>query len=316
MSKFSNGIQKIRNQISFIFILIFFSLVHPWANSEEKVILERQYQERDELETRTYQDVILDCGKNGKALFTISLPEEAATEKLPCILIIGGLMTGRESLRFVPDHGQYALVAYEYSETLKKLQAINVLWNLFSVRRALIEVSPQLIAIVKYLEKQPWIAKAPVDLMGYSFGSIFIPVTYINAEQEGVRLGSGVMAYGGAGIYCLLKANLTVPSFLKEPVASIASTLLFKPIDPLLYAPRMKGDFLIINGIYDSQIPVKCAKNLQEIVPSPKTVINLNTKHMHPDNKDLTLRLINISRNWLEEKRNEVIGSEKARSPL
>ena len=194
--------------------------------------------------------------------------------------------------------------AYEYTDTLKKLRKINVLWNLFSVRKAMIDVPPQLIAIVKYLQKQPYLVNEPIDFMGYSFGAIFIPVTYVDAEKEGIKLGPGVMAYGGAGIHCLLKANVEVPKFLKAPVASMAAAL-FKPIDPLDYAPKMKGEFLIINGIYDSQIPLDCAERLQKIVPEPKTVINLETEHMHPDNKELTLRLIKISRGWLEEKRAE-----------
>lgn len=284
-----------------LLLLVFFIFNVAWSDPQRKVILEKRYEEPDNQVVRHYEDVILDCGKYGKAHFTISLPKEIPPEGLPCIMIVGGLMTGRDSLRFIPDHGQYALVAYEYSDTLKKLQKINVLWNLYAVRKAMIDVPPQLIEVVKYLQNQPWMGKEPVDFMGYSFGSIFVPNIYVRAQEEGIRLGPGVMAYGGAGIHCLLEANVKVPKVLKSPVATIAAAL-FKPIDPLIYAPRMKGDFLIINGIYDSQIPFKCAKRLQNIIPEPKTVINLETEHMHPDNTELTLRLINISRSWLEEK--------------
>jgi len=287
-------------RIFLLFVLFFSTFNCAWADAQRKVILEKRYDESDDQEIRTYEDVILDCGKDGKALFTISLPKNIPAEGVPCIVIVGGLMTGRESLKFIPDHGNYALVAYEYSDTLKKLRKLDVLWNLFSVRKALLEVPPQLIEIVKYLQEKPWISSDPIDFMGYSFGSIFIPVVYVKAQEEGIKLGPAVMAYGGAGIHCLLKANLTVPKFLKGPVATMASAL-FKPIDPLLYAPKMKGNFLIINGIHDSQIPFECAKRLQDIVPEPKTVINLETEHMSPENTELTLRLINISRQWLEE---------------
>jgi len=262
----------------------------------------KQYEEKDNEDVRIYRDVTLDCGKSGRALFTISVPKEIPKEGVPCVLIIGGLMTGRDRLRFIPDHGPFALGAFAYGETLKKLRKFKVLWNLFAVRNAVMDVCPQLLAVTEFLEKQPWMGADPIDVMGYSFGSLFVPSTYVRAEEKGLKLGSAVMCYGGAGIYCLLKANLKVPQFLRRPVAEMASAF-FKPMDPLLFAPKMKGRFLILNGIYDKQIPFGCAQRLQESIPEPKTVINLETEHMSAKNTELTLRLINISRVWLDEQR-------------
>ena len=96
--------------ISLVFILFFSSSNFAWADTQRKVILEKRYQEPDEEDVRIYEDVVLDCGKDGKAHFTVSLPKEIPPQGLPCIVIVGGLMTGRESLRFIPDHGEYALV--------------------------------------------------------------------------------------------------------------------------------------------------------------------------------------------------------------
>jgi len=291
---------KARIGLYFSFILAPFFFLR--ANEECTVSHVHKYKVHDSVEERTYMDVTLDCGKNGEALFTISLPEKIPPEGLPCYLIVGGLKTGKESLQFIPDHGNYALVAYEYSDMLKKLHQVNVLWHLYTVRKAALEVPPELIGIIKYLYKQPWINPDPISLMGYSFGATYMPVTYVKAEEEGLKLGPGVLCYGGAGIYCLFKANLPLPNFLKDPVASMAAAL-FKPIDPIFYAPKMHGEFLILNGICDVQIPMKCANRLQELVPEPKTIMNLETEHMHPKSMELNLKLINISRKWLDEKR-------------
>ncbi|MCB1116369.1 MAG: hypothetical protein KDK71_07865 [Chlamydiia bacterium] len=268
------------------------------------VLSEKKYTVPDKQEIRTYIDVVLDAGKGGEANFTVSLPEKVPEEGLPTILIVGGLKTGRESLQFIPDHGNYALIAYEYPKRLKTLHKINVLWHLYTVRKAALEVPIELLAIIHYLHGQPWVNQEPISLMGYSFGATFMPVTYTAAQKEGLTLGPGVMAYGGAGVYCLFKANLPLPNFLKDPVATMAAAT-FKPIDPILYAPHMKGEFLIINGLYDAQIPMECAHRLQDLVPEPKTILNLETEHMSPKNPDLNLRLINISRSWLEEKRQQ-----------
>lgn len=283
----------------FFFLLFTLSLC---GKENYLLISEKHYKVPDKQEMRSYTDVVLDCGKAGEANFTISLPEKVPEGGLPTFLIVGGLKTGRESLQFIPDHGEYALIAYEYPKRLKTLHKINVLLHIYTVRKAALEVPVELISMLHYLYDQPWINKEPISLMGYSFGATFMPVTYVTAENEGLKLGPGVLAYGGAGIYCLFKANLPLPDFLKKPVASMAAAT-FKPIDPILYAPKMKGDFLIINGIYDSQIPLECAYRLQNLVPYPKTIMNLETEHMSPKNSDLNLRLINISRSWLDEKR-------------
>lgn len=281
------------------FFLLPFAL---WGKENFSLLSEKRYLIPDQQEMRTYIDVVLNCDEAGEANFTISLPEKIPQGGLPTILIVGGLKTGRESLQFIPNHGEYALIAYEYPKRLKTLHKINVLWHLYTVRKAALEVPIELVAILHYLSQESWINQEPVSLMGYSFGATFLPVTYVNAEKEGLKLGPGVMAYGGAGVYCLFKANLPLPKFLRDPVATMAAAT-FKPIDPLLYASKMKGDFLIINGIYDSQIPLECAHRLQDLVPEPKTVMNLETEHMSPKNPGLNLQLIDISLSWLAKKR-------------
>ncbi|MDJ0652447.1 MAG: hypothetical protein QNJ27_05525 [Simkaniaceae bacterium] len=284
-------------------VFSFFSIVPSlFGDAGYTTVFKKKYQVPDNQEMRTYEDIALKCGKGREANFTISLPENIPPGGLPTVLIVGGLKTGRESLQFIPNHGQYAFVAYEYPQRLKTLHKINVFLHIYTVRKAALEVPKELIAIIKYLRQESWINQEPISLMGYSFGATFLPVTYVNAQKKGIPLGPGVIAYGGAGIYCLFKANLPLPNFLKKPLASMAAAI-FKPIDPILYAPHMKGGFLIINGIYDSQIPLECADRLQNLVPEPKTVINLETQHMSPENLDVNLRLINISRQWLEEKR-------------
>lgn len=279
-----------------------FTLISLIGKESHTLVSEKRYQVPDNQEMRTYIDVVLDCDQGDEANFTVSLPEQVPQGGLPTILIVGGLRTGRESLQFIPDHGEYALVAYEYPKQLKTLHKINVLWHLYTVRKAALEVPIELIEILHYLQKKSWVNQEPISLMGYSFGATFTPVIYATAGQKGIKLGPGVMAYGGAGIYCLFKANLPLPNFLKGPIATMAAAT-FKPIDPILYAPKMKGDFLILNGVYDEQIPMECAHRLQDLVPEPKTIMNLETEHMSPKKPELNLRLINISRSWLEEKR-------------
>ncbi|MEM7175671.1 MAG: hypothetical protein AAF443_07085 [Chlamydiota bacterium] len=273
-----------------------------WGKLESTVVSDKQYYVSDQEEVRVYRDLVLDCGNQGEARFTISLPEHIPSEGIPCIIIVGGLKTGRESLQFIPNHGNYALVGYEYPQKLRHLQKIDLLWHFFSVRKTLFHVPTQILSMAQYLAAQPWIDGEPISIMGYSFGSIFVPVTYVDADCRKMALGPGVMAYGGAGIRCLIRANFPGPRWIKS-IAANCGEKLFRPIDPIDYAPAMKGNFLMINGIYDTQVPLSCAHCLQDLVPKPKTVINLETQHMSPENTELTLKLIRLSRNWLDENR-------------
>lgn len=270
---------------------------------EPKVVLEKHYPIFDQKEKRIYRDVVLKSDEANEVRFTLSLPEKISSEGLPCIIIVGGLETGRESLQFIPEHGQYALIGYEYPRRLKALRSIRFLWRRFAVRQEMIRIPSQIFAMVQYIEKEPWFNRQPVDVMGYSFGAVFIPLIYVKAKRANKKLGPGVMAYGGAGIQCLVRANFPGPVWAKN-IAARWGRSFFRAVDPVHYAPVMEGNFLLINGIYDTQVPLKCAKRLQHLVPEPKTVINLETEHMSPQNTALTLRLIQLSRKWLDQQRN------------
>ncbi len=279
---------------------------------EPKVVSEKCYPVSDQKETRIYRDVVLKSDEANEVRFTLSLPEKISSEGLPCIIIVGGLETGRESLQFIPEHGQYALIGYEYPHVLKALHRLRLLWQLFAVRREMIRIPSQILAMVQYVEQEPWFNQRPVDMMGYSFGAGFIPVTYVHAKQANKRLGPGVMAYGGAGIQCLVRANFPGPLWVKRIVARWSKSF-FRAVDPIHYAPEMEGNFLLINGRYDTQVPFKCATRLQHLVPEPKTIINLETEHMSPQNTALTLRLIQLSREWLDQQRD--LPKSKKESP-
>ena len=140
---------------------------------ESKVVADKRYYVSDREEVRVYRDIVLACGSKGEARFTISLPEQIPPEGLPCIIIIGGLKTGRESLQFIPNHGKYALIGYEYPQMLHHLRKVDLLWHFFSVRRELLNVPGQILSMVQYLVKESWIDRNPISLMGYSFGSVF-----------------------------------------------------------------------------------------------------------------------------------------------
>ncbi len=289
---------------AFLAIKLYYSWVDPInvlrkKNISTKVIDKDSYVSHDLQGKRIYTDITLDTGGAKNAHFTISLPEKIPPNGLKCIFVASGLDTGRKSLDYIRDQSNYAIIAYEYPPLIRALKSRSLILKVRQLREKILIVPQQWISIILWIEQQPWCKKEPISIVGFSFGSIFVPAAYHLAQVEKVQLGPGVIGYGGAGLLCLLKANLKLPKLIRAPVAWLSSILL-RPIDPLVHAKYLKNNFLIINGLQDKMIPTKCRKKIQEIIPNPKKIINLKTEHMMPSNQALLDELMEITKNFLE----------------
>ncbi|HSW71937.1 MAG TPA: hypothetical protein VLG44_00820, partial [Chlamydiales bacterium] len=172
------------------------------------------------------------------------------------------------------------------------------------------DVPGQITTLVDWVQKQSWFDGEPPCLMGFSFGTQFIPAIYHLAEKQKISLGPGVLAFGGAGLFRLF---YSVPGniFIKI-LRGCVGEILFLPLEPEKHLPYVHGEFLVMNGDYDELIPFSAALKLQRLVPEPKTVINLEVPHLQPKNDPLLQELIAIARKWLSEKRKERGGLSKA----
>lgn len=252
-----------------------------------------------DLPTRKYEDIVLDGNLAQDIRFSISYPRQIKKNET-ILILLDGLETGRTSLKYIPHPSNYIIIGYEFPKDLQRLREKSVLFHLPSTQKAALAVPMQLLCIVKWIEKQSWYSKKNVAIIGISFGAIFVPATYRLAEKNNIRLGLGIMAYGGAGLYDIFYANLKKHKILRAPLAGLAY-LTFKPLDPIFHLPYIHGKFLIINGTKDENIPFKAAEKLQELTPEPKTVINIDTEHMSPEKQDLINRIVSISLKWLEK---------------
>jgi hypothetical protein len=265
-----------------------------------KVIYEKSYQAHDAYHKRVFTDVVLSTKKNNKIYFTVSLPKNSSNKPLKCIFLVAGLETGQKSLSYVEDHADYAIIAYEYSPVIKQFHKNFSFFSINKLKDTVISIPQDWLSIINWVRYQPWCQTNAISIAGFSFGAIFIPATYHLAQVENVQLGPGIIAYAGVGIKCLLNANLKVNKWLKKPLSWFGSVL-FRPVDPLVHAGHLKNYFLIINGLNDDKIPTKCRKDLQRAIPKPKKIINLQTKHMSPDDQPLLNRLVRISKDFLAD---------------
>lgn len=254
----------------------------------------------DEYASRVFEDVCIETS-SGTASFTVSLPKTLPSGGLHAVIFLGGVEWGRESLSYVPDHGaNYALIAYNYPFDPLAAEALDILTELGQVRNQVFSVPSQILTIVQWAQRQPWHDGHPVAIIGVSLGGLFVPAIYRLAYECEIPLGPGVLAYTGAGLHKIAYANLPCTSIFRGPEALMAS-IIFRPLEPAIHAPHMRGEFLIISGTEDKRMPLSARCKLESLIPEPKTIVHLETPHVEPTNKELTNKIILLSREWAEE---------------
>ncbi|MGD9898109.1 MAG: alpha/beta hydrolase family protein [Calditrichaceae bacterium] len=311
--------KKIMSYLLIFFIAVFAIIVifTAWLILDEKLrdpvkILQRDFEINEITEAsrymipignteRFYKDMVMTAGNRDTIRFTISMPHLMPEEPLPLIFIMGGLEIGRNSLKYIPEHGNNILIAYEYPYSPKYWYDGMDIEQIPVIRNAVIQAPAQMAAVISWAAKQTWADREKINLLGYSFGALFVPAVQHLSQNDEIIIRSTILAYGGADIYRLLNNNLKIkPEWVKSITAYLASKAIW-PVEPALHLPNLKGKFLVINGDQDHQIPSISSEKMRMLTPEPRTIITLNEGHMHPDKPELTAKIIDISRKWLSE---------------
>jgi len=253
-------------------------------------------------EKRIYADVTLYSRQMDSIHVTISLPDSIPIEGFPVMIVLGGLEIGRESLKYIPVQGQNIVISYQYPYHPRYWYDGSKITQIPVIRSAAMKVPAQVVALVDWAKQQYWSDKKRLSILGYSFGAFFVPAIYRLADLHELNLGPAVMAYGGVDLYAVLLNNLKFLSAIPRTITSWTVATAIYPLEPALHLPHLKGEFLVINGRTDHQIPEPCWQKFQQLTPQPKTVMILDAGHMHPSKPDLTLRVVEISRQWLLER--------------
>jgi Prolyl oligopeptidase family len=232
---------------------------------------------------------------------TISLPDSIPVEGLPVMIVLGGLEIGRESLKYIPAQGPNIIMAYQYPYHPRYWYDKSKITQIPVIQEAVMKVPAQVVALADWAKRQVWSDKNRLSVLGYSFGAFFVPAIYHLADHHQLVLGPAVMAYGGVDMYAVMINNLKFMSGLPRMLVAWTATTAIYPMEPALHLPYLKGEFLVINGRMDRQIPEACWQRFQQLTPSPKTIMVLEAGHMHPSKPELTLRVVELSRQWLLE---------------
>ena len=296
----------------FLFFIISFFIYAVWERNRDPLSAIDQVSSNliklnetsffDSTDSRVYKEIDLLSESTDTVKAIISFPENYQNKKYPLIVILGGLHIGRKNFELIPDPGENILAIYLYPYSPDYWYEGNALYEMIRIRESILKVPAQVVEFMKWSRRQQWTDKNKISLLGYSFGALFLPATNRLSEKYDVKPDGSVLAYGGVDLEMLLKTNFKFkPKFIRGPLALFASTLIY-PVEPALHVPFLKGDLFVINGRLDKQIPNKSWRKLHSLMPDPDSILILDEGHMHPRKPELTLKLVKLSRKWLENK--------------
>jgi pimeloyl-ACP methyl ester carboxylesterase len=254
-------------------------------------------------EERLFRDLTFAADGVAPIRITVSLPGGDTAARLPVLVLLGGLKSGRDSLERLPAVGQNAVLAFEYpySSEIRDKSAF-ILERLRAAHGAVMETPGQLAFVLGWLRTRPWADPARVSLLGYSLGAVFVPVVNHKARRQRTPVAASIMAFGGADLGAVAANVLDLaPGILGRVVAAMVDTLV-RSVEPAFHLPALAGEVLLVNAEADEMIPATSSRRMTELAPEPKTIVLLPGEHIDPRDQVVLDRIVSISGNWLKEK--------------
>jgi hypothetical protein len=250
------------------------------------------------------QHFILHTDGIGDIGITVSLPEPLPRFKLPIVMVLGGLGTGEQNIRNVPDAGDNAIVGYDWPMPVRLGGGVAFLTQSPSLYRRVMTIPAQVSSALSWLSGQPWADPQRVSMLGFSLGALAAPAIEDVAERDGQTIGWTILAYGGDPFGALLAANPHVKPLFLRPVLAPLIDILLSPLEPCRHLPHLSGEFLVLEGQDDALIPESARARFYDATPEPKTIREFNGDHMGvgPDKQALLQEIIGASRTWLIDK--------------
>jgi hypothetical protein len=228
----------------------------------------------------------------------IDRPSPSIGDRLPVIIVLGGLATGARNIDWIEGIGENAVIGYDWPIPTAMPQGLALLGAMPELYEGVLATPAQVATAITWVAQQPWADPARISLLGFSLGALAVPAIQRIAS---VKPGWTVLAYGGAPIGSLIAANPHVRPSWMRPVLSRAADLALRPVEPTMHLPHLAGRFLVLEGSDDAFVPAEAAARLRALTPAPKRIIAFGGGHMGvgPGQLELLARIIAESRSWL-----------------
>jgi hypothetical protein len=247
--------------------------------------------------------VTLEGSAVGSIRFSVSLPHPMPRGRVPVMVALGGRRTPAGTVWDLGDPGPNAVILYEFPPPPGNRWGRHVAWRAPELYGLVLSLPGQVDALLRWASEQPWADRERVSLMGYSLGALVAPAAQRLVEERGASVGWTVLAYGGAPIAAVLEAQPWASSSWFRPIIRPAAWLLLRPLEPATHLPEIQGEFLVLGGSADPNVPPEAGERLRELTPPPRTVILLEGEHVgtEPEKRKVLLAAVAASLSWLAE---------------
>ena len=253
---------------------------------------------------RSLEHITLHNTALGDIGITVSLPNPLPDKKLPILVVLGGLGTGENNIRYITDAGDNAIVGYDWPMPVRFYGGLASLTQISDVYNHVMAIPAQVPSAIRWLSAEPWADRQRISILGFSLGALAAPAIQDVAEHDGQHIGWTILAYGGAPFGELVAANPHIKPGWVRPILASAIDLLLRPLQPTRHLAQLSGQFLVLEGHDDLLIPKDARARLRDAVPAPKTVMELSGDHMGvgQDKVALLQQIIVAGRTWLVER--------------
>lgn len=220
------------------------------------------------------------------------------SKQIPAILVLGGMQTGKYAVNYAYGVNNVVIAApdYRYKPRLK--------YNLISIFSDISEAYNSTyfqivdnLLLIDFLKKWEKTKKKNIGILGYSFG---VPFAAATARFNCVNYLA--LVYGGGDLRFLLKHNLKLYNWYMDYLLANFFWLHVFNFEPVYNMQSViPTPLIIINGKNDEKIPDVSARKLHESILFDKTTIWLDSKHVHPQNKQLSIKIIDHLNIWLNK---------------
>ncbi|MFC1493443.1 alpha/beta hydrolase family protein [candidate division KSB1 bacterium] len=227
----------------------------------------------------------------------------AKKEKLPAVILLGGLFSGKMVVDFVDFHPLETpvfMVSTDYPyEGEKRLKWWQIIFAIPRIRKAAFNSISGIFLTIDMLEQMEYIDKEKIYLTGVSFGSFFC----IAAAACTRKIKCVASIYSGSKIEKLVEVNLPYKIKLFNKIVGIFAKLLAYPLEPLHYVQDISPrPFLVMGGADDERFPVKYTELLYNKANEPKDIIWIKSNHMEPERTELISQLTREVTVWMKSR--------------
>jgi dienelactone hydrolase len=215
------------------------------------------------------------------------------------LVILGGVQTGRKTVEYLGDTGDWLVLAldYPYRGPKRGLSRTEFLASLPAMRRAVLDTVPAGMLALDYLLRRGDVDPDRIVLAGGSFGALFAPA--LAAADE--RVSAVAILFGAGDLGELIDANLEL-SWPLKPVVTWAGSVMVSPLEPLKYVGRISPrPVFMLNGTDDPAMPERCSRALHEAAREPKTVRWLPVGHVSVRSVEFHERVVGEFVAWLKD---------------